>query len=91
MKTTTTRNAARLQQPFVFDDNGLWRLFDNWREAAAFLGVGKHEYYFALNNGTPVGNRFIDIYVGNDERKLMLKAEMARAARHHSPKEGATE
>ena len=81
--TTTTSRLA--QQYIIFDTEGHYRLHDTWQEAMVSLGVKKHEFYFALNHGTPAANHFIDIYINAEERRRIQQADIARtAAQHHN-------
>ena len=83
-------SSRRITQYFVFDPYGFYRLFDTWQEAMTFLDIKKHEFYFALNKGTPVGSRFIDIYIPADERNRIRQTELIRLTNPQTPKEGTT-
>ena len=79
---STAHTPTRVSRIIAFADNGYYRLYDTWADAAQALNMKKHEFYFKLNNGTPIatpeGDIFIDIYISQAERRHIAEAERIR-------------
>lgn len=84
--STTQTASNHISQIIVFDTCGFYRHFPSWIEAADFLGMKKHDFYFALNNGTPIathgGEFFVDIYITPYERARIAGKPRKRKAKN---------